>query len=274
VSVTISLPIVTSDGLKLDGALHSPPFDHWATVVLVHGIGSDKNGGGLFIEFAYELARSNARVFRFSFRGHGSSDGIDLASTVAGMLKDLDAAVTSVTESNKPIFLVAASFGAVPALLLESEGKPISGIVLWNPVLNIRGVFYKPKSHWGIQHFGISGRRALIDTGYVTLESGFRFGAGLYDEIRDLQVDSTFLRCECPMVIFQAKDDRFVSYRAVKRLASRHGACSVHAVKRSSHMFEPAGSAAMVMRRTIGWLREQAGEDQDRSQLNRGSDRS
>ena len=86
-----AINLTTVDGLRLDARWHEGGGDR--AVVLAHGLTVDLEENGLFEPLAEKLAARGLSVLRFSFRGHGASDGIDTETTIAGERMDLRAAV-------------------------------------------------------------------------------------------------------------------------------------------------------------------------------------
>jgi alpha-beta hydrolase superfamily lysophospholipase len=103
--------------------------------------------GGMFGRLADALAAAGLTALRFSFRGHGRSGGTQQGVTVAGEMLDLQAVIAETGNADAGrLFVVAASFGAVATLLsLPYLEDRLSGLVLWNPVLDLSRTFVKPE---------------------------------------------------------------------------------------------------------------------------------
>ena len=95
----------------------------------------------MFVRLADRLASEGFAVLRFSFRGHGHSGGTQRGVTIAGEMLDLQAATELALRGyGPPLRIVAASFGAVSTLLsLPYLRERLAALVLWNPVLDLRG---------------------------------------------------------------------------------------------------------------------------------------
>jgi alpha-beta hydrolase superfamily lysophospholipase len=151
-----SVEMLAGDGLRLDAVVHGAREDAVGTVVLAHGITVDMDEGGMFVRLADRLSRAGFTVLRFSFRGHGASQGSQEGVTVAGEMLDLQAAVElAAADYGGPLSAVAASFGAVSTCLslpyLESR---LRSLVLWNPVLDLVHTFVEPELPWGRENYG------------------------------------------------------------------------------------------------------------------------
>ncbi len=156
--------IRAADGVVLDAVLHLPAGDRpRGAVVQVHGINADMDEGGMFARLADELAGEGFVVLRFSFRGHGRSDGAQQGATIAGEILDLQAALDAAGKGfEAPVSVVAASFGAVSTCLsLPHLGGTLRSVVLWNPVLDLHRTFVEPTLPWAVENFGPS-QQALL----------------------------------------------------------------------------------------------------------------
>src|SRR5438067_5563309 len=107
--------LTSIDGTRLDAAWHPARAQgQRGVVVQAHGITADMTEGGIFVRLADRLAEADFHVLRFSFRGHGSSGGTQRGMTIAGEMLDLQAGIDYMADRFPgPLFIVAASFGAV-----------------------------------------------------------------------------------------------------------------------------------------------------------------
>lgn len=137
----------------------------------------------MFGRLADGLAGEGFGVLRFSFRGHGRSDGTQQGATIAGEILDLQAALDAAGKGSR--CLLAASFGAVPTCLSlpYREGVPRS-LVLWNPVLDLHRTFVEPSLPWAVENFGPSQQALLASQGFFSVEGTFEVGRVLFEEIR------------------------------------------------------------------------------------------
>jgi alpha-beta hydrolase superfamily lysophospholipase len=107
-----------------------------AEVVLVHGLGEHARR---YEPVARVLAERGLRLGAWDLRGHGHSSGVrgDVVRP-ALFLDDIAQAVASFTESGRPWFLLAHSFGGQLALrYLEERQPPCSGAVIFAPWLRL-----------------------------------------------------------------------------------------------------------------------------------------
>src|ERR1700728_882700 len=137
-----SLDISSLDGTRLDASIVTPASGDSGTVLLIHGITAEKNEGGMYVRLASRLADKGIGSLRFSFRGHGKSDGAQSGLTIGGELADIFSAFHAVIDQSRPLYAVASSFGAVQLIaLIHSLELPLEKIVFWNPVLDLSGTF-------------------------------------------------------------------------------------------------------------------------------------
>jgi pimeloyl-ACP methyl ester carboxylesterase len=174
----VALTLVTPDGLTLDGRANEPRRPSpLAAAVLVHGINTDLDEGGMYARLADRLADDGIGVLRFSFRGHGRSAGSARGVTIAGEMLDLEAAIAEARNRWRgvPLVLVASSMGAIAALETAHFTRP-DFLVLWNPVLDLRRTFVEPELPWGQQNFHAGAWTAAERDGFLLLDGEFQLG--------------------------------------------------------------------------------------------------
>lgn len=235
--------ITTSDGLRLEAAWQ--PAGERA-VVLAHGITADFTEQGLFVTLAERLAAAGFSVLRFSFRGHGGSDGVPRDLTIAGERLDLRAAVESV---GRPVSLVASSFGAVSATLSAGE-LPLRSMVLWQPVLDLRRTFLEPELPRGMQLYG--DKTPLRENGFLDIEGRFELGAPLFAEFAELDPLAAFLAGEVPALVVHGDADEHVSFDIAREAAAKRPGTGWYPVAGAGHGFRDAGEE--VVAETVRWL--------------------
>jgi len=163
--------IVSSDGIKLDAIVHRPDAPT-GSVLLAHGFSADLHEEGAFDLLTERLVDTGIAVVRFSFRGHGKSEGAQTEMTITGERRDLIAAYEWMTENLPgPYGLLGASFGGVSTTLEHENLRPKpSFLALWNPALEIGHVFGSDL---------LDGARR---TGYVQVNPNFRIGLPFIEE--------------------------------------------------------------------------------------------
>jgi uncharacterized protein len=235
--------ITTSDGLRLDCVRHAGGRE---TVVLVHGITADLDEQGLFPLLAGQLVAEGFSVLRFSFRGHGRSEGAPRDMTVAGELRDLRAVVESAAGV---VSVVASSFGAV-STTLSLAALPVREMVLWQPVLDLRRTFLEPELPRGLALY--SDRSSLAHQGFLDIEGRFELGADLFEEFGRLDPRAAFLASRVPALVVHGEADEHVSFEIARETAHARPGTDWYPVAGDGHGFR--SSRDEVLDLTTHWL--------------------
>lgn len=258
------LHLRTPDGLSLAAAHHPATDAHRGTVVLAHGITQDMDEGGMFVRLARCLSDAGFDVLRFSFRGHGDSDGTDVGATIAGERLDVQTAVEYATDTFAgPYFVVAKSFGAVSTCLsLERDAERLSGLVLWNPAIDLDATFLDPTAPWGREHFTGEALAALDTQGYLPIGEGFRMGRVLYEELHRYDPAARLAERDVAALVVHGTVDDIVPYEPTRRAAERAGA-AFYTIEDADHGFVGSGESLTDEngmreqdRVTVEWLTE------------------
>lgn len=265
--------IETPDGLSLAMTHHYPDDSAAAdeaqdgtksargTVLLAHGITQDMDEGGMFIRLAECLIDAGFNVARFSFRGHGDSDGTDRGATIAGERLDFETAFAHLKDQFPgPFFVIAKSFGAVStSLSLDRFEDDITGLVLWNPVLDIEGTFLNPSLPWGKRNFTSDQLTQLETEGYLSIDGRFAMGRVLYDELARYDPGVHFKESSVPALVVHGDKDGIVPYEDTRRVAKAKGA-DFHTIEGGSHGFVRSRVSQAPEerrehdRRTVEWI--------------------
>jgi alpha-beta hydrolase superfamily lysophospholipase len=200
-----------ADGVVLDAVLHLPTGDRpRGAVVQAHGINADMDEGGMFGRLAGELAAEGFVVLRFSFRGHGRSDGTQQGATIAGEILDLQAVLDAAVGFEAPVSVVAASFGAVSTCLsLPYLGNSLRSLVLWNPVLDLYRTFVEPTLPWAVENFGPPQQALLASQGFFSVEGTFDVGRVLFEEMRHYRPVDGFVGSRMPALVVHGDQEAY-----------------------------------------------------------------
>lgn len=245
------------DGIALDAVVHSAQTQSsMGAIIQAHGITADMNEGGMFVRLAEALANAGFDVLRFSFRGHGSSGGTQCGMTIAGEMLDLQSAIEYVKERfNKPLSIVAASFGAVSTCLsLTFIQNKLKSLALWNPVLDLRRTFIKPELPWAKESFNPEGFQQLLSQGYLLLDGEFKIGRVLYEEMKNYNPFTYFVESEIPSMIVHGDKDSYISYDISKKASKKHSNCEFFTIKDSDHGFDGRENEDNAIKITVNWL--------------------
>ncbi|WP_281292711.1 alpha/beta hydrolase [Kitasatospora viridis] len=226
-------------------------------MVQAHGIAADLDEGGMFERLAESLVAAGFTVLRFSFRGHGESEGSQRGITISGELLDLQAALDRAQdeEAGAPLFVIAASFGAVATCLsLRWLSGKLAGLVLWNPVLDLRRTFLEPELPWGLENFGPEALKQQEESGVLLLDGEFELSRVLFAEMRHWQPGESFVADATSALIVHGDQDSYVSYDVAREAAARHGNCDFHTVRGSDHGFDSRDREDEAIEVTADWL--------------------
>lgn len=226
------------------------------TIVQAHGITADMDEGGMFVRLADRLASAGFDVVRFSFRGHGQSGGSQDGVTIAGELLDLQAVIDLVRrDCPGRRSVVAASFGAVPAALsLPYIDDLLTGMVLWNPVLDLRRTFIEPELPWGIENFSAAQQERLRRDGRLLIDGEFAVGWVLWEELRRYRPVEPFTESKTPALVVHGDRDSYVSYGIARDAALGRTGCDLHTVAGSDHGFDSRAREDEAIDVTVEWL--------------------
>lgn len=235
--------MTTEDGLRLDAVWHEGGE---RAVVLAHGITADLDESGLYEPLAAALVSRGLSVLRFSFRGHGKSDGVDREMTIAGERRDLRAAVAW---AGRPVAVVGSSFGAVSVTLsLADLGESVPAVVLWQPVLDLRHTFLEPELPRGRELYG------AWTGGDLDIEGRFVLGGPLFDEFAVERPIDAFLAAPQPALVIHGDADSHVSFEIARETALRRPNTGWHPIPGAGHGFASPGAADDLVETTANWL--------------------
>lgn len=261
--------ITTADGLSLAVSTRSAGEHSHGSVLLAHGITQDMDEGGMFVRLTDCLTDAGFDVLRFSYRGHGESDGRPAGVTVGGELLDFERAFEELrARFDPPHFVVAKSFGAVStSCSLPRYQDDIAGVVFWNPAVDLEGTFLEPKAAWGRDWFTGAELATLRERGSLRIAPEFEMGRVLYEELSRYDPAARFRESDVPALVVHGTADEIVPYEDARRVAREKGA-DFHTVEGGDHGFVKPDEGPVDPdapreqdRRTVAWLRERAGAD-------------
>lgn len=257
--------IESADGISLETAHHFSNESEYGTVLLAHGLTQDMDEGGMYVRLTDNLTEAGFDVVRFSYRGHGASEGDPEGVTIAGECLDFERAFEHTREQFEgPFFVVAKSFGAVSACLsLDRFESALRGLVLWNPVLDIEGTFLNPSVPWGIKNFTGDQLTALQEQGHLSIGNQFKMGRVLYQELHRYDPGVPFRESSVPALVIHGDADEIVPYEDTRRVADQKGA-EFYTVANGGHGFVKPDEQTPLTddrreqdHRTVTWLLQQ-----------------
>jgi len=255
-SAVEQVQLVSGDGLKLDAAVQRGDGEPSGCAVLAHGITVDMDEGGMFVRLADRLVGAGFTVLRFSFRGHGGSEGTQAGVTIAGEMLDFQAAVDfAAREFTGPLSVTAASFGAVSACLSLPYLEPaLRSLVLWNPVLDVMHTFVEPELPWGLENFNADQHALLGSHGFLLVDYEFRLGRVLFEEFRHYRPCDHFARSRVPALVIHGDRDGSVSYEIARKAAMERPETEFYTVPGSDHGFDSREREDEAITQTVDWL--------------------
>jgi len=204
----------SSDGTKLVGLLETPDIKTSKCVILCHGLKTSKDEYGSYIKLSNELVKSGYAVFRFDFRAHGESEGIDYEMTVEKEIEDLDAAYKVVIgDKFSDISLLGGSFGGgVVSLFASRNAGKIKRLVLWYPLIDYDAALIG-KGSFGEQHY-----KSAMQNGYAEIVSKttgkiFRLGKGVFEEGLGLKPYQELSNLDIPILFVHGTEDNSIDYK-------------------------------------------------------------
>ena len=192
------------DFFKIAGILSKPKTQADKIVVLVHGLGVDKEEGGFFTKLAGNLAEEGIASFRFDFRSRGESQGTWEDYTITGMLADLTYAIKFLkTKGYKEIGVVAASLGGSIAVLYCAYIS-VKFLCLLNPILTYKDLL-QPETEWGGKWF----RWSEMKRGYIEFEDT-KLGMTFYKDLKEIDLLSNINKVKTPVLILHGDKDTYI----------------------------------------------------------------
>jgi alpha-beta hydrolase superfamily lysophospholipase len=252
-----AIDLESADGLRLEGAFHNAQVEKpIAVVVTAHDLGQDMDEGGMYLRLAERLAHEGIATLRFSFRGHGGSDGLARDVTLTDLTRDLEAAFDVATADNPSrCYLVASGFGTVPATLsVPRLGARLHALILWQPTLDLRETFLEPRLPWGMANFGPAARRGLERDGYLTVDGEFELGRALFEEMRHHDPVTSLTRTDVPVLIVHGDQDDVASHDTALAVATAHRRNALHTIRGARHGFDVRSHEDEALEVTTDWI--------------------
>jgi alpha-beta hydrolase superfamily lysophospholipase len=252
-----TIDLETRDGMRLEATIHPAHGPRRpGVVVTVHGLGMDMDEGGMYLRLAERLAQAGITTLRFSFRGHGGSDGTQRSLTIADQALDLTVAIDA-AETGYPggLYVVASGFGAVSVLTsLPRLERRLRGLVLWQPILDLRATFLEPRLPWGLANFGTAARRTLERDGYLVVDGEVELGRTMFEEMSHHSPVDSFVASRLPTLIIHGSADTRASHAIAVQAAATHPDCRFHSILGTDHGFDAGPHEDEVLGLTVEWL--------------------
>jgi alpha-beta hydrolase superfamily lysophospholipase len=245
--------VPSSDGVTV-AAWSALPAAPAGVVVLCHGLATGADDGGGFLPLRDRLLARKLAVVRFDARCHGETGSEWRNLSLRGWADDVRAVMALARGLvDAPVFVLAASFSAGPALAaLETEGD-CAGLVLWGPAIDYPRTFLTGEVWGGAQIAATAGSSGLPDwAAYEIPWNGVPISVELETEMRADTSAERLGGLAVPAVVFQGRGDRFIPWRAVRDAAAENPAVCLRLLPLTGHGFR--GMAGYVRSRSVAWL--------------------
>ena len=250
--------IVTTDGHQLHYAYSPASSGAVGDVLLAHGITADLDEHeGLFVKAEEHFVDQQMNVFRFDFRGHGSSSISQEKADIPGEILDIIAASKTLREwtGNRQI-VVGCSFGAVSGsrLVVDGQGETVAAFALWNPVLDVRATFVDPGTPWSRNAINEKSL-AELDAGvvsYLMLED-FRLGECMINDMRRTRLPVVLESIKVPILAFHGDLDDIVPIDLTKEALGGRKNAELRTLAGAGHGF--VDHQCRVIEQTAVWMK-------------------
>ena len=225
----------TKDNIKLCGIL-SVVNNSEEIIVMCHGLMGDKNNSDHFLELTNALNINQINSFRFDFRAHGESEGIDYEMTPLKEVIDLESTLDFVQSLGfKYINLLGASFGVSVVSSINFDKYPgIKSLILWYGLLD----FTRTTTDFFLK----SSKKEALEIGFKKDESkrigiSFRLGKELYQEIENLTPYQSLLKLSLPILFIHGTEDITIPYQLSQDVASKCKNATLKLIEGEYHAF-------------------------------------
>lgn len=208
----------TVDGFEIATIITRSTSDR--VVIWMHGIAVNKDEYlGFFRDGARFLVDYKVSSVRFDFRGHGDSSGSSMDFSVIGQNMDMKAVLQYVRKQsgleNPKVHLVAASFGAPPAIFAAARYPDlVRTVCLISPVLSYFRTFLRPETEWASELFTARHLKVAEEGGKLYMDKDFCVGARLVEEMHVIRPDIALAELRQPVLVLHGNRDSMVPYDA------------------------------------------------------------
>jgi len=227
----------TTDNIKLCGLL-SKVNESRKIIVLCHGLKGDKTERNSFDAFVGKLQEQNINSFRFDFRGHGESYGIDYEMTVTKEVEDLEKTIVFLKEKGfDEIVLLGASFGgSIISLIDYSKYKEVKGLICWYGALDYKATI-EDEGFFSPEHKKIAER-----DGYFPIESKrtgkvFKLGLPLFEQIDEIVPYRKLVEVDMPILFVHGLADDMVPYELSVKVSNLCKNSKLELIENGNHTF-------------------------------------
>ncbi len=194
--------IIESNGKRLVGMIHRPaePASSGPAFLFCHPFAEEKKSSHrALVEIARRLAAGGFGVLRFDFFGCGDSDGDLQDATIAGWLRDIQAARKLLAQeyAGRPAGILGLRLGATLAAIASGNDTNIQHLVMIEPILEGKSYFASDLRRMLIKQMMTEGASRMrredvlrkLEAGEGSLDfDGFGISGALYRELAALNL--------------------------------------------------------------------------------------
>ena len=235
----ISIP--TPYGYSIPALLGVPEGRPRGTVIMTHGIFSDKNENGRYPRQAEIHHEHGWRTLRFDWQGHGDHPVPFDSTTVLGSVDDLQSVYAFCSErwEEDPVNVVASSYGG-SLFLLHQSLPPVPAlrkVLLLNPVTDYRHTFYEHVSGELASEFSAQVWKSVLSTGHAETAPGKVMSRKFASELLVLKPYLGFDELTVPVMVLHGTADESVSFDVTKSHSSRSPQVTFQPILDADHAF-------------------------------------
>ena len=228
----------STDNIKLCGLL-SKVNNSDKIVVLCHGLNGDKTERKSFNLFVEKLQDNNINSFRFDFRAHGESTGVDYEMTPTKEVKDLETTLNMLNKKGfENIVILGASFGgSIISLLDFNKYNCIKGLICWYGALDYFSTI-EAEGFFSEEHRNIADKDGWFEVKSKRTGKIFRLGKDLYKEVYQIVPYESLIKVELPILFVHGLIDNMVPYELSVKVSKMCKNSKLELIENGSHTFD------------------------------------
>lgn len=225
------------DGLVLEGTYRSPSDSLKGSILLVHGITSNRDEWGFYSKLANRLENIGIASFRIDYRCHGIDKTPFEQLSLGGIVNDINAAFIKMVELNGgrkiPRYIMGCSFGGgLSAFWAKNNPQKVSKIFLCYPVINYEKDIFKTAGEW---------EDSLNKHGYLEYIGDRNISRPLINEVLYINGEEAVMNPPCKVVIIHGEIDSDVPLSLSKEYCAKSSNCELFVINSADHGFAVPG---------------------------------
>jgi len=225
------------DGLVLEGTYCSPSDSPRGSILLVHGITSNREEWGFFTKLAEILKKVGIASFRIDYRCHGVNKIPFEQLSLGGIVNDINAAFMKMVElngnANIPRYIMGCSFGGgVSAFWAKHNHQKVKKIFLCYPVINYEEDILKTAGKWEV---------SLNRHGYLEYIGNRNITRPLINEVLYINGEEAVTNPPCKVVIIHGEIDSDVPISFSQEYCAKSSNCELFVINGADHGFAVPG---------------------------------